>query len=168
MTVENATAIVTSLRDGRWLQDEAAASAQLAALGFMGKPGSEAEPLPGLMQREFEGPAGIEQLSLSCLDGRPTTVTFFIGASPEPESAVTRSAYGSLIASLAASLGAPERVWPDRPMPVLWREGELDVGLQLFDRRDHSVVMVWIEHRVRSQDAEARFHAEENDRRTSG
>jgi hypothetical protein len=161
ITVERATAIITSLLDGRWLRDEATASAQLAELGFPVRPGTETELSPGLIQWELEATTGIEQPSLSSLEGKPTTVNFFVGSSPEPESATTRSAYEALIASLDLTLGAPERVWPDQPTPILWRNGDLDVGMQLFDRRDASVVMVWIEHRLRNRDAETRAQADE-------
>jgi hypothetical protein len=155
MSVERAVAVVTSLREGGWLDGDEAALVRLAALGLIEKPRAGAELPSGLHRRELEAAQGIEQPSLSSVDGEPANVTFFMGSSPEPESEATRSAYRDLVAALAASLGPPQRVWADRPSPVQWREADLDIGLQLFDRRD-SVVMVWVEHRSRSQEAERR------------
>jgi hypothetical protein len=165
MTVEQAVFLVSSLRDGEWLHDEEAALAKLAALGLTATPGAVTEFSSGLIQRELETALTIDQASLSTLDTAPTSVIFFIGASPEPESAVTKAAYGSLIASLSVTLGRPQRVWEDQPTPLKWCDTDLDVGVQLFDRRDTGVVMVWVEHRLRSQEAERRARVNRSARR---
>jgi len=162
MTVEQAAFLVTSLRDGEWLHDEEAALAKPAALGLTAIPGAVTELSSGLIQRELETALAIDQASLSTLDTAPTSVIFFIGASPEPGSVETKEAYESLIASLSVTLGKPQRVWEDQPTPLEWSDTEVDVGVQLFDRRDTSVVMVWVEHRLRSQEAERRARVNRN------
>ena len=149
MSAEQAVGIISSLLAGRWLASEAAAAATLRGLGFTEFPGA-AEPLTdGSMQHTLGPPAGVDHASFTTVDGDPVSVTFFIASVPEPRSEATGATYRALLALLTASLGALERVWADQPTPMQWRGAELDVGVQLFDRRDSSV-MVWVEHRFRS------------------
>ena len=151
MSVEQAVGIISSLLAGRWLASEAAAAATLRGLGFTELPG--AEPLTGgSVQHTLAPPAGIDHASFTTLDGDPVSVIFFIASVPEPRSEATGAAYRALLASLTDGLGALERVWADQPPPMQWRGAELDVGVQLFDRRDSSV-MVWVDHRSRSDAA---------------
>jgi len=155
MTVEQSVGIVSSLLDGRWLDSEEAAAGALQELGFAVPAGAGRQLTGGSVQHDLEHPAGIDHASLTTADGEPVSVIFLLASVPEPQSMATTATYRALLAALSDLLGAPERVWPDQPTPVQWRTAELDVGAQLFDRRDSSV-MVWVEHRARSQQAELR------------
>jgi len=154
MSMERVVAIVSSLSKGRWLVSEEAALDELQLLGFGNAAETVAELSSGVRQRRVDPVSGIEHASLSSLYGEPTSIFFFVASAPEPASASTTGAYEELVAGLSEELGSPERVWVEQPSPLRWRTGELDVGVQLFDRRDTSVVMVWVEHRTRSQTAE--------------
>lgn len=157
MESEQALKIISSLLDGRWLKSEKATAEELWSLGFSMRTGSGEQLAPGVVQHELEPAPGIDQASLSTLDGEPAGIVFFIASTAESNNAGTKEVYESLISSLSQILGSPERVWADQPSPLQWCGEDLDVGLQLFDRRDSSV-MVWVEHRTRSQMGELRAH----------
>lgn len=153
MTMERVVAVVSSLSRGRWLSSEEAALEELQLLGFGSVAETVTELSSGVRQRAVEPVSGTEHASLSSLHDEPTSIIFFVASAPEPASASTTAAYEELVAGLSEELGSPERVWAEQPSPLQWHAGELDVGVQLFDRRDTSVVMVWVEHRARSQTA---------------
>ena len=157
MDTEQALKIISSLLEGGWLESEKTTADELWRLGFSMRNGPGEELSPGVVQRELEPPPGIDQASLSTLDGEPTGVVFFIASAADSNNAETKEVYESLTFSLSQILGSSERVWADEPSPVQWCGDDLDVGLQPFDRRDSSV-MVWVEHRGRSQKAELRAH----------
>ncbi|GAA1828916.1 hypothetical protein GCM10009750_10660 [Agromyces salentinus] len=153
MAMQRTAGVVLSLLDGRWLESEEAAVASLQRLGFTVMPDDGTVPPSGSRQRELMPATGIDHASLSILGSAPTNITFFIASAPERENAATRLAYENLLASLAMTLDSPQRFWADETTPVFWHHSDLEVGAQLFDRRD-STVMVWVEHRARSKAAE--------------
>jgi hypothetical protein len=157
MSVEQTVGIISSLLDGRWLESDDAAHSALRGLGLTVLPGAGEELSGGLVQHEVTAPAGIDSASLTTAEGEPFSVILIVASVFEPQNATTIAAYRELLASLSETLGAPSQVWVDQPTPVHWHVGDLDVGAQLFDRRDSSV-MVWVEHRARSQRAELRAH----------
>lgn len=163
MTVNEVIEVVNSLRGDRWLKDDQAAIDALSGLGFAEQPGTVTALPSGLQQRHLDPPPGIDHATLSSLDGEPTSVIMFIASSLESASPTTRSEYEALVSSLTALLGSPRRVWADEPTPLLWPDADLDIGVQLFDRHD-STVMVWVEHRERSKIAEQRAMVEEDAR----
>jgi hypothetical protein len=162
MTVNKVSEIVESLRAGRWLKDDQAAIDALSSLGFAEQPSTITALPSGLQQHHLDPAPGIDHATLSSLDGEPTSVIMFIASSIEPASPTTRSEYETLIASLTAYLGSPRRVWADEPTPLLWPDADLDIGVQLFDRHD-STVMVWVEHRKRAEIAEQRAMEKDSD-----
>jgi hypothetical protein len=156
MPVDPALAIVSSLRERQWLKNDEAAISVMTGLGFSERAGAAGEQLlSGVVQRRLEPALGIDHATVSSLDGKPTGVAIFISSSPEPANPTTKSEYKALILLLSEDLGSPKRVWSDEPTPLLWRDADLDIGVQLFDQRD-STVMVWVEHRERSTIAEKR------------
>jgi hypothetical protein len=102
-------------------------------------------------------------MSLSLFQGLPVSIGFFIASSLAPVNADTRAKYERLLAWVSGMLGESAQFLPGQPSPVRWQSGELDVGVQLFDRRD-STVMVWVEHRGRSAEVEQAAAAAEHAR----
>lgn len=155
MDVGQAVAIVSTLVPGRWLDSHEAATETLRGLGFTLRPGADTTLDGGSVLHDLEHPPGIDQASLTTLDGDPVGITFLIASVLEPHNSATDTTYRALLAALSEILGPAEQVWADQPTPVHWHAGEIDVGAQLFDRRDSSV-MVWVEHRSHSHEAESR------------
>jgi len=155
MTTDQAVRIASSLLTGRWCASEQAATDELRRLGFTFRPEPARHLTTGSVLHDLTPAPGIDHAGFTTLDGEPAGVVFFIASSMDARNPVTNEAYQSLLAALTQSLGPAERVWPDEDTPIRWRTTDLDVGLQLFDRRDSSV-MVSVEHRARSEEAESR------------
>ena len=153
--VEAVAEVVTSLVGGAWPDDSSSAQVVLERLGFAIEAGSGTELGPGSVLREFAVlPSGIESGSVQAMDNAFAGVILMFGSDPVPASGKTGTLYRELLGLLTELLGPAVRVWETELTPVQWPVGALDVGLQLFDNRD-STVMVWVEHRARAALAES-------------
>ncbi|KZC94608.1 hypothetical protein [Clavibacter tessellarius] len=147
-------AFILALTTPPWPDDAAEAERMLARLGVhpTGEVdahggGSEPRALAG-------GPDTVDHVSLGTHEGAVTSTHFSLARHGGPRDPLVRREHDALVAALTAALGPSRSPIEGQPNPVVWDVGELEVGVQLFDRVDSSV-MAWVEHRERSARAEA-------------
>jgi hypothetical protein len=100
------------------------------------------------------GPDAVDHVILGTHAGEVTSVGFFLARHGGPRDPLVRREHDALVAALTAALGPSRSPIEGQPSPVAWDVGELQVGVQLFDRVDSSV-MAWVDHRARAARAEA-------------
>ncbi|CAQ00325.1 hypothetical protein ACR8AL_02410 [Clavibacter sepedonicus] len=153
-------AFVRALATPPWPRHVADAERMLAALGVrptcdVDAYDPDSDPDPDSELRSLTGsPDAVDHLSLGTHAGGVTIIGFFLARHGRPRDPLVRRDHDALVAALAAAFGVFCPAFDDQPSPVLWDVGELEVGVQLFDRVDSSV-MVWVDHRERSVRAEA-------------
>jgi hypothetical protein len=147
-------AFVRALATPPWPRDAADAERMLAALDV--HPTGEVDAYaPDCDLRALSGgPGAVHHLSYGTHAGEVTSVGFHLARHGGPRDPLVRRDHDALVAALAAAFGPSHRAFDDQPSPVSWDVGDLEVGVQLFDRVDSSV-MVGVDHRARSAQAEA-------------
>ncbi|AJW79676.1 DUF6301 family protein [Clavibacter michiganensis] len=147
-------AVVRALATPPWPRDAADAERTLARLGVHPTGEVDAHAPDSDLRALTGGPDAVHRLSYGTHAGEVASVGFFLARHGGPRDPLVRRDHDELVATLAAAFGSPRAVFHDQPSPVVWDVGELQVGVQLFDRVDSSV-MVWVDDRERSARAEA-------------
>ncbi|WP_317231931.1 hypothetical protein [Clavibacter capsici] len=147
-------ALVRALARPPWPDDPADAERMLARLCVHPAEEVDAHALDADLRALAGGPDAVHHLSYGTHAGALTSVGFFLARHGGPRDPRVRSDHDALVAALGGAFGPSRSPMEGQPSPVLWDMGELEVGVQLFDRVDSSV-MVWVEHRERSARAEA-------------
>ena len=146
--------LVRALATPPWPRTAADAERMLAALGVHPTGGVDAWSPSSAQHALTGGPDAVDHLSYGVRADRVTDVGFFLARHGGPRDPLVRRDHDALVAAIAAVFGAPRAAFDDQPSPVRWDVGELQVGVQLFDRVDSSV-MVDVHHRGLSAEAEA-------------
>lgn len=142
-----------------WPADRASGEIRLADLGLVSSGPAEGQGGGGCMIYGLSGSLGVSNnFTFTTFEGEFVAICFFMTRSPRPNELSTQRAYDALCTSLSKEFGAGKRAWEDEETPLGWRGGDLEIGAQLFDRRD-STVMVSIEHRERAERAEQAVRA---------
>jgi hypothetical protein len=142
-------AFVRALVTPPWPPDAEAAERMLAALGVHPTGEVAAHPPDSELRALTGGPDAVDHLGYGTHRGEVTSVGFYLARHGGPHDPDVRRDHDDLVAALSASFGPSRPAFDDQASPVLWGVGELEVGVQAFDRVDSSV-MLWIEHRERS------------------
>lgn len=154
---EATAAVVTFVRalvSPPWPRDAADAERMLAALGVRPAGEIDAYAPDSDLRALTGGPDAVHHLSYGTHAGEVASVGFHLARHGGPRDPLVRRHHDALVAALAAVFGPSRSPIEGQPSPVVWDVGELEVGVQLFDRVDSSV-MVWVDHRERSARAEA-------------
>jgi hypothetical protein len=142
-------ALVRAITTPAWPRDAAEVERMLAGVGVRST-GEVDRWSSGSAQHTLSGgPDAVDHLSYSTHEGEVTSVGLFLARHGGPWDPAVRRDHDDLVAALERSFGPSRPALADQPSPVCWPVGELEVGVQLFDRVD-SAVMLWIEHRARS------------------
>ena len=147
-------AFVRALVSPPWPRDAADAERMLAALGVHPTGEVDAHAPDSDLRALTGGPDAVHDVSYGTHAGEVASVGFHLARHGGPRDPLVRRDHDALVAALAAVFGPSRPVSHDQPSPVVWEVGELQVGVQLFDRVDSSV-MAWVDHRERSARAEA-------------
>ena len=147
-------AVVRALATPPWPADVAEAERMLAGLGVHPTGEVDAYDTCSDLRALIGGPDAVDHLVLGTHAGAVTSVGFHLARHGGPRDPLVRRDHDALVPALAAVFGPSRSPIEGQPSPVVWDVGELEVGVQLFDRVDSSV-MAWVEHRERSARAEA-------------
>lgn len=147
-------AVVRALATPPWPADVAEAERMLARLGVHPTGEVDAHDTGSDLRTLTGGPDAVDHLVLGTHAGAVTSVGFHLARHGGPRDPLVRRDHDALVPALAAVFGPSRSPIEGQPSPVVWDVGELEVGVQLFDRVDSSV-MAWVEHRERSARAEA-------------
>ncbi|RIJ60589.1 hypothetical protein, partial [Clavibacter phaseoli] len=145
---------VRALATPPWPRAAADAERMLAPLGVHPAGGVDAWSPTSARHALAGGPDAVDHLSYGVHADRVTGVGFFLARHGGPRDPLVRRDHDALVATLVALFGPPRAALDDQSSPVLWDVAELQVGVQLFDRVDSSV-MVDVDHRERSAEAAA-------------
>ncbi len=143
-----------SMATQTWPHDRASGETMLAALGL-----TSTGPVDDHDDDEFTlfGLSGsvdaASNFTFTTHENTFVMICFFMGSSRRPKDPNTRRIFDELSISMSEEFGAAKRVWDDQETPLRWQAGDLDIEVQLFDRRD-SQIMVSIEHRARAHSME--------------
>jgi hypothetical protein len=146
-------AFVRALTRPPWPRDGADAERMLAALDVRPTGEVDAYAPDSDLRALTGGPDAVDHLSYGTHAGEVTSVGFSLARHGGPRDPAVRRDHDALVAALVAAFGSSRAAFDDQPSPVLWDVGELQVAVQLFDRVDSSV-MVGVDHRARSAEAE--------------
>ncbi|OUE21667.1 hypothetical protein BFL34_01025 [Clavibacter michiganensis] len=147
-------AFVRALATPPWPGDAADAERTLAALGVHPAGEVDAHAPDADLCALTGGPDAVHHLSYGTHRGEVTSVGAHLARHGGPRDPLVRRDHDALVAALTAAFGPSRSPIAGQPSPVLWDVDELEVGVQLFDRVDSSV-MLWVDHRERSARAEA-------------
>ncbi|MBM7026231.1 hypothetical protein [Clavibacter zhangzhiyongii] len=147
--VDAIAAFVRALATSPWPRDAAEAERMLADRGA--HPTGEVDAWSPASARHAlsGGPDAVAHLSYATHAGEVTSVGCVLARHGGPHDPAVRRDHDDLVAALTAAFGASRRPFDDQPSPILWDVGELEVGVQVFDRVDSSV-MAWVDHRERA------------------
>jgi hypothetical protein len=147
--VDAVVAFVRALATPPWPRDAAEAERMLTDRGA--HPTGEVDTWSPASARHAlsGGPDAVAHLSYATHAGEVTSVGLVLARHGGPHDPAVRRDHDDLVAALTAAFGASRRAFDDQPGPLLWDVGELEVGVQLFDRVDSSV-MAWVDHRDRA------------------
>ncbi|RIJ52167.1 hypothetical protein DZG00_06050 [Clavibacter lycopersici] len=145
-----------------WPRDAADAERMLAALGVHPTGGVDAWSPSSAQHALTGGPDAVDHLSYGVHADSVSGIGFFLARHGGARDPLVRRDHDALVAALAALFGPPRAAFDDQSSPVLWDVAELQVGVQLFDRVDSSV-MVDVDHSDRSARAEAEAAAAGDD-----
>ena len=150
MSITEAVSFLRSVATPPWPGDRASGEAMLARLG-LAPTGPAKDQHDGYFSFGLSGTVeAANNFTFSTHQGDFVSIIFFMASSPAPNDPITRRTYDALCALMSEEFGIGNRVWADEETPLRWGTGDLDIEVQLFDRRD-SQVMVSIEHRERSR-----------------
>jgi hypothetical protein len=153
-------AFVRALATPPWPPDAADAERMLAVLGVRPTGEVDAYAPDSDLRALTGGPGAVHHLSYGTHAGEVTSLGFFLARHGGPRDPLVRRDHDALVAALTAVFGPSHPAFDDQPSPVAWHVGDMEVGVQLFDRVDISV-MVGIDHRARSAEEERARMVEE-------
>lgn len=140
----NLVPIIQGLVQGSWPKTEVEREALFDALGFVSGTAidSDDQDSPHQMTSLDLGLPGKISSTWDTYRQQFLSVCTFLYSSRVPQDPVTRSGFAVLQAELSEVYGAPERPWEDEDQSIrIWRCNGRSITLQLFNRRDSTVML---------------------------